>query len=234
MQKLIETATRTVVLSGAVILGACQAGGVDSAQNAPLDTDNQKASYAIGLQFGANLLQVKDHVEMASLVRGLQDAIAEKEPVIAEADLQEAMQRFQQMLMEEQNAAMAENQQAGEAYLAENAEKDGVTTTASGLQYEILREGDGPKPTPEDQVTIHYRGTLLDGTEFDSSYGGDPATFPVAGVITGFSEGLQLMSVGSQYRFVIPGALAYGEQGPPGIPPNATLIFEVEMIGIAE
>jgi FKBP-type peptidyl-prolyl cis-trans isomerase FkpA len=229
MQKLIETATRTVVLSGAVILGACQAGGVDSAQNAPLDTDNQMASYAIGLQFGANLLQVKDHLEMASLVRGLQDAIAEKKPVIAEADLQEAMQRFQQMLMEEQNAAMADNQQAGEAYLAENAEKDGVTTTASGLQYEILREGDGPKPTPEDQVTIHYRGTLLDGTEFDSSYGGDPATFPVAGVITGFSEGLQLMSVGSQYRFVIP-----GEQGPPGIPPNATLIFEVEMIGIAE
>lgn len=234
MQKRIETVAMAMVLSGAIMGGGCQAGGVESAQNAPLETDDQKASYAIGLQFGNNLAQVSDHIEMAALVRGMQDAMAQKEPVLADADLQQTMQRFQQTLMDEQAAAGAENQQAGEAYLAENAQKDGVTTTDSGLQYEVMRAGDGPTPMPEDQVTIHYRGTLLDGTEFDSSYGGDPVTFPVTGMIAGFSEGLQLMPVGSQYRFVIPGELAYGEAGRPGIPPNSTLIFEVEMISIAE
>ena len=128
------------------------------------------------------------------------------------------------------------NSVEGEAYLASNAEKDGVTTTASGLQYEVLREGEagGAQPTAADEVSINYRGTLIDGTEFDSSYTrGQPAQFGVMGVIPGFSEGLQLMTVGSQFRFVIPSDIAYGAQGAGGdIGPNSTLIFEIELLDI--
>jgi FKBP-type peptidyl-prolyl cis-trans isomerase FkpA len=143
------------------------------------------------------------------------------------------------MIQEEQQAEVAaaaeKNQTEGAEFLATNAAKSGVTTTESGLQYEVMREGDGPKPMATDQVTIHYKGTLIDGTEFDSSYErGEPVTFSVTGVIPGFSEALQLMPVGSQYRFVIPGELGYGPQGSGQIPPNATLIFEVEMIEIAQ
>lgn len=134
--------------------------------------------------------------------------------------------------MEEEGAA---NREAGEAYLAENGAREGVTTTESGLQYEVLEEGDGPSPGPDDQVRIHYRGTLPDGTEFDSSYDGEPVVFGVGGVIPGFSEGLQLMEVGSSYRFVIPSDIAYGPQGSGGvIGPDATLIFEVELFEIVE
>jgi FKBP-type peptidyl-prolyl cis-trans isomerase len=136
----------------------------------------------------------------------------------------------------EMEAMTESNRVEGEAYLASNAEKDGVTTTASGLQYEVLREGEagGAQPTPADQVSIHYRGTLIDGTEFDSSYSrGQPAQFGVMGVIPGFSEGLQLMTVGSHYRFVIPSDMAYGSRGTGSdIGPNATLIFEIELLDV--
>ena len=136
----------------------------------------------------------------------------------------------------EQTAAAEKNKTEGETYMAENGAKDGVVTTESGLQYEVLREGDGPRPTADDQVSVNYKGTLIDGTQFDSSYDrGEPVVFQVGGVIAGFSEALLLMPVGSQFRVVIPGDLAYGPQGAGGeIGPNATLIFEIELLDIVE
>lgn len=240
MNARIDLAAKAAFLFSAVLIAACQGGGYEAAQNAALDTDDQKASYAIGLQIGGSLADIEDHVDMDAFLRGMQDAMSEREPVIAQAELQEVMMRFQQTIGEEQQARMeaesAANLEAGEAFLAENAAKDGVMVTASGLQYEVMREAEGPKPTPEDEVTIHYRGTLIDGTEFDSSYGrGEPTTFQVGGVIAGFAEALQLMPVGSQYRFVIPGSLGYGPAGNGAmIGPNATLIFEIELIGVGE
>jgi FKBP-type peptidyl-prolyl cis-trans isomerase len=173
-------------------------------------------------------------------MRGIEDVLDGLDPAITDELLAEVTQRVGTLIREEQAAefeAMIEiNKVEGEAYLASNAEKDNVTVTDSGLQYEVILEGEAgaARPTTANQVTLHYRGTLIDGSEFDSSYArGQPATFPVTGVIPGFSEGLQLMSVGSHYRFVIPSDLAYGPQGSgPDIGPNATLIFEIELIEV--
>jgi len=237
--KRMEMAAKAALICAVVAVPACQS-GLDSAQNAALETDDQKASYAIGLQIGASLEPAGDHVAMDAMLRGLQDAMAGRDPVLADDELQAVMMRFTTMMQEEQQAKAAEvgeaNRAAGEAFLAENAAKEGVMVTPSGLQYEVLREGDGAKPTPDGQVTIHYKGTLIDGTQFDSSYDrNEPSTFSVGGVISGFAEALQLMSVGSQYRFVIPGDLAYGPQGNGQlIGPNATIVFEVELLGIPE
>lgn len=237
MDNRIRGAAGALSMLFAVFLPACQ-GGLDSAQNAPLETDSQKASYAVGLQMGNQIAVARDHIAVDAFVRGVQDALAERDPVITPDSMQAVMMRFSQMIQEEQQAETAvaaeRNQAEGAEFMATNAAKTGVTTTESGLQYEVLREGDGPRPTVTDQVTIHYKGTLVDGTEFDSSYGGDPATFGVTGVIAGFSEALQLMPVGSQYRFVIPGELGYGPQGSGSIPPNATLIFEIELLEIGQ
>ncbi|MGH7502734.1 MAG: FKBP-type peptidyl-prolyl cis-trans isomerase [Longimicrobiales bacterium] len=230
-------AAAAVSLLSTVIVAACQ-GGLESAQNAPLEDDSQKASYAVGLQMGASLAPAADHIQLDALLRGIQDALAERDPAVPADSLQAVMGRFSQMVQEEQQAEMAasaqQNETEGASYLETNRAREGVTTTASGLQYEVMREAEGEKPGPDDQVRIHYKGTLIDGTQFDSSYDrNEPATFGVGGVIPGFSEGLQLMSVGSQYRFVIPGNLGYGPQGQGAmIPPNAVLIFEVELLEI--
>lgn len=225
--------------SALLLVAACSAPDSPPAADAPLETDDAKASYAIGLNLGGQLQPAADRLDMGALRRGLEDALAERDPALPQQELGRALQAFSQSVQaeeEEQRAAEGrENVEAGEAYMAENAEREGVQTTESGLQYEVLEEGDGPRPGPEDQVTVHYRGTLIDGTEFDSSYErGEPATFGVGGVIPGFAEGLQLMPVGSTYRFVIPSDLAYGEQGAAGgtIGPSETLIFEVELIEI--
>ncbi len=216
-------------------LTACQAGGTAS-----LETDDEIASYGFGLDIGRSLEPTLSHLDRDALMRGIIDALDGRDPAIPPEQLAEVTQRVGLLIRAEQTAAreaMTEsNRVEGEAYLATNAEKEGVMTTASGLQYEVIREGeaDGAQPAPANQVTIHYRGTLIDGTEFDSSYSrGEPATFGVTGVIPGFSEGLQLMTVGSHYRFVIPSDMAYGPQGAGGdIGPNATLIFEIELIGV--
>lgn len=235
----MESAAKAALLCALVAVPACQSGGFESAQNAALETDDQKASYAIGLQIGGSLESAGDHVMMDALVRGLQDAMAGRDPVLDDSELQAVMMRFTTMMQEEQAAEMAiaaeANRVDAEAFLTANRAKEGVVETESGLQYEVMREGTGPKPTPTDQVTINYRGTLTDGTQFDSSYDrGEPSTFGVGGVIAGFAEGLQLMSVGSQYRFVIPGDLAYGPQGNGQmIGPNATIVFEVELLEIS-
>lgn len=225
------------LLGAALLMSAC--GGSDSS-SARLETDDQKASYGIGLDMGRNLAPARNHLDMAAFRRGIEDALAEREPALPQEEIQTALQAFSQTVMEEQQAertASAEtNRTEGEAYLAENGAKEGVTTTESGLQYEVLEPGDGPRPTTEDQVRIHYRGTLIDGTSFDSSYDrGEPATFQVSGVIPGFTEALQLMPVGSKYRIVIPSDLAYGAQGAgQDIGPNATLIFEIELLEIVQ
>ena len=221
------------VLTTALV--ACQGGG-----SATLETDDQRASYAIGLDVGNSLSQTGDHLDMAALIRGIEDARAGREPAVPQDTLAAVMSRFGAQIQEEQNAMRAEaaqrNLEEGAAYQAENAAKEGVVTTDSGLQYEVIRQGDGARPEATDRVTIHYRGSLTDGTEFDSSYGrGEPITLQVDGFISGFSEGLQLMSVGSHYRFVIPGEIGYGAQGsPPTIGPNQTLVFEVELLEIEQ
>jgi FKBP-type peptidyl-prolyl cis-trans isomerase FkpA len=205
---------------------------------ASVETDDQMMSYAIGREVGASLTTTGEHLDLAALIRGIEDALAELDPAVSGEDLSAARLRVGQMIQEEQRAegeaASERNLVEGEAYLAANATKEGVTTTDSGLQYEALREGDGARPAGADRVSIHYRGTLIDGTEFDSSYErGEPAVFGVGGVIGGFSEGLQLMTVGSHYRLVIPSDIGYGAQGAGGvIGPNATLVFEIELLEI--
>ncbi len=216
------------------ILAACQGG------SASLENDDQIASYGFGLDIGASLEPTLTHLDRPALMRGIEDALDELEPAISAEQIAEVTQRVGTLIREEQAAefeAMTEtNRVEGEAYLASNAEEDNVTVTASGLQYEVILEGDAgaARPTPTDLVRLHYRGTLIDGSEFDSSYSrGQPAEFGVTQVIPGFSEALQLMAVGSHYRFVIPSDLAYGPQGSgPGIGPNSTLIFEIELIEI--
>jgi FKBP-type peptidyl-prolyl cis-trans isomerase len=222
-----------MALTGVVAAACDSAGGT-----AALDTDEQKASYAIGRDVGGSLLPAGERLDLDAFMRGLGDVMEERESALPEEEIAAVLERFSQSLQADAQARQAEaaekNRTEGAAYLAENAQKEGVQTTASGLQYEVLTPGTGPQPTSADQVSIHYRGTLVDGTEFDSSYGrGEPATFGVTGVIPGFSEGLQLMTVGSKYRFVIPGDLAYGPSGTQGvIGPDATLIFEVELLEI--
>lgn len=224
-------------LAAVLALAGCQAG----ADPAPtLETNDQKASYAIGLNMGGSLAEVSDRIDMVALRAGIRDAMEDADPRVPREELQGVMEQFGREVTEAQAAEMAsrgaENRERGQAYLAENAARDGVSTTESGLQYEVMRPADGPSPETGDRVRIHYRGTLVDGTEFDSSYqGGEPVVFGVDQVIPGFSEALKLMEVGSQYRFVIPSDLAYGPQGTGGdIGPDATLVFEIELLEIVE
>lgn len=232
MRRIIECSLCLLVLA---------ASGCDSQSGpATLNTDDQKASYAIGLQMGSQLAPADAHLDLKAYMAGIRDGMAGNEPAVPQEELQVALQALNATVQEEETArraAAAETNTAeGQAFLAENATKDGVTVTESGLQYEILREGEGATPGETDRVTIHYKGTLIDGTQFDSSYdGGTPASFGVNGVIAGFSEGLKLMTVGSHYRFVIPPEIGYGPSGSgPVIGPNATLIFEVELMEIVQ
>ena len=171
-------------------------------------------------------------------VRGVKDALSDGKLLLTHQEMMQTMMSFQKEMMEKRtakaNAAAETNKKEGEAFLAENAKKEGVKTLPSGLQYKVLKAGDGPTPKATDRVTLHYRGTLSDGTEFDSSIaGGEPATFSVKGVIKGWTEALQLMKVGDKWQVFIPGHLAYGERNRGGkIGPNATLIFEMELLGI--
>lgn len=227
-------------LGVAVTLAACANadGGMDFA-TAAIDSDDQKASYGIGVNVGRQITETKEHLDRAAFMRGVEDGLQGSDPAIDPNELQTVLQGFAMRMDSIRQAEFAEQAQAnadeGVAYLAENGAKAGVTTTESGLQYEVLREGDGAQPGAEDRVRLHYRGTLIDGTVFDTSYDGDPAVFSVGGVITGFSEALQIMTVGSHYRFVIPSDIGYGPNGTGGdIGPNATLIFEIELLEVVE
>lgn len=234
---MLDTRYGAVAAALALALSVAACDSSSSSGSASLETDDEVASYGVGLNVGRSLQAAEGRLEMDAFRRGVEDAMAGEDPAIPQEEIQAAVQAFSQSIQEEEeerrSAAAEENQREGQAYLEENAARDEVTTTESGLQYEVLEEGDGPSPESGDQVTIHYTGTLLDGTEFDSSRDGEPATFDVDQVIPGFSEGIKLMDVGSKYRFVIPGELGYGDQGAgQQIGPNETLIFEVELLGV--
>ena len=198
----------------------------------------ERAGYALGVDIGNNLKPMQDHIDFDALVDGLRDVLNDREPHMTAAEVREEVQRLlsraRESDAERRREQMGTNLEEGQAFLAENKTVDGVVETPSGLQYMILTEGDGPSPSATDQVTVHYEGKLLDGSVFDSSYErGEPAMFRLNGVITGWTEGVQLMAVGSKFRFFIPAHLAYGEEGSgPDIGPNATLIFEVELLAI--
>jgi FKBP-type peptidyl-prolyl cis-trans isomerase len=204
-----------------------------------LTTQEQKASYAIGVNIGSGISSqgLAEEVDLDAIALGMQDAVAGTLKLTPE-ELETVMQEFGAVMQAKQQAAMQEEAQAGKDFLAKNASEPGVKTTASGLQYLVLTEGadaGAAKPTEADTVSVHYHGTLIDGTVFDSSVErGTPISFPLSGVIPGWTEGLQLMKVGDKYRFFIPSELAYGEAGAGPIPPNSTLIFEVELLAIED
>jgi FKBP-type peptidyl-prolyl cis-trans isomerase FklB len=203
-----------------------------------LTTEKDKQSYAIGLNVGQSLHRDGIVVDPKILVQGLQDAMAGGKVLLTDDQIKTVMTDLKNQVRQEQEAkriAAAEtNKKEGAAFLAANATKPGVVTLPSGLQYKILTAGTGPKPSADDKVVCNYRGMLLDNTEFDSSYKrGQPATFPVTGVIKGWTEALQLMPVGSKWQLFIPADLAYGERGQATIEPNAVLVFEVELLSIA-
>ena len=201
------------------------------AQDTALESDEDKVSYGLGMMIGERVLKQYGEVDYELLMKGMQAQQNDEETLMTMEEAQMALQAHQEAVAAEASAAAAE---AGQQFLEENAAKDGVQVTDSGLQYEVLEEGDGPKPSLDDTVSVHYVGTLTDGTEFDSSIArGEPATFPLKGVIPGWTEGLQLMNVGSKYRFVIPSELAYGDRGAgQTIGPGETLVFEVELLEI--
>ncbi|MGE0158106.1 MAG: FKBP-type peptidyl-prolyl cis-trans isomerase [Gemmatimonadales bacterium] len=230
---------RVAALGSLFLALACAGDGASSGESAPLDTNDQKAAYGIGMNMGTQLRAANERLDRAAFMRGFEDGLQGAEADVPEAEVQAALTEFGSQLEAQANAARAregeENAAAGTAYLAQNGAKPGVTTTESGLQYEVMRAGDGARPSPSSVVRIHYRGTLIDGTEFDSSYGrGEPAEFSLDGVIAGFSEALQLMPVGSQYRIVIPAEIGYGPSGSGPIGPNSTLIFEIELLEIVD
>lgn len=241
----MKKAAIAILLSSALGLGACQPSAVDTSkvETLKLEGDEQKQAYAFGANVGEFVEkrlseQAQYGISMDSdlIIKGFTDSI-HKTSLLETAEIQtlvKAMEESMREKMAAQAAAVGEtNLAAGTAYLAENAKREGVLVTDSGLQYEVLTQGEGAKPVAADTVKVHYKGTLLDGTEFDSSYSrGEPAVFPLARVITGWTEGVQLMNVGSKFKFVIPSDLAYGERNTGIITTNSTLIFEVELLDI--
>jgi FKBP-type peptidyl-prolyl cis-trans isomerase len=202
-----------------------------------LTTEKDKQSYAIGLSVGKGLHRDAIDVEPKFMLQGIEDALANGKVLLTDDQIKTVMTDLQNQVRQKQEekrlAAAESNKKDGTAFLAANATKEGVVTLPSGLQYKVLVAGTGPKPAATDSVVCNYRGTLLDNTEFDSSYkSGQPATFPVSGVIKGWTEALQLMPTGSKWQLFIPSDLAYGERGRAPIEPNATLIFEVELLSI--
>jgi FKBP-type peptidyl-prolyl cis-trans isomerase FklB len=202
-----------------------------------LKTDKDKFSYALGMNFGETFRKQGLDLDPALFAKAFADAFSAGKTAMSEQDVKTVLTAASQELRKKQMAALAEKadraQKEGESFLAENKTKEGVVTLPSGLQYKILKKGTGEKPTLEDTVACNYKGTLINGSEFDASdkHGG-PTSFPVKGVIAGWTEALQMMPVGSKWQLFIPSNMAYGPQGPPDIGPNATLIFEIELVSI--
>jgi FKBP-type peptidyl-prolyl cis-trans isomerase FklB len=234
-----------------LLLLVCTGAFADQAQTAPAAkapkteqtqpstmTDKQKTSYSIGLNIGLNLHDQEVQVDTTALLKGIQDGLANAKPALSEAEIRAVLMTLQKQIADRQETRKKDlatkNQTEADTFLAANKTKPGVVTLPSGLQYKIITEGKGPKPLATDTVTTHYKGTFLDGKQFDSSYDrGEPASFTVNGVIPGWTEALQLMAVGSKWQLFVPAKLAYGENGFQNvIPPNAALLFEVELISI--
>jgi FKBP-type peptidyl-prolyl cis-trans isomerase FklB len=198
-------------------------------------TKKEKISYSIGVNIGINMKTQGMDLDQGLLTQGIKDGLNSSKTAMSDKDMEATMTAFQQEMMGKMQAKAEKIKKEGEAFLAANKKKEGVVTLSSGLQYKILKSGDGPKPTKDQTVKCQYRGTLIDGTEFDnSSKHGGPVEFPVGQVIPGWTEALQLMPVGSKWELFIPSDIAYGEQGNPrgGIGPNATLIFDIELVSI--
>ncbi len=250
-----NTVLTIALLSLTGILGACKASDKTAAANSAdksaagksadigavpgLPTEKDRVSYMIGMDIAKTLEPIKGELDVDTVAKAITTSFAGGKPLLNDAQnlaVREAFaKKMQAKQLADQQAAAGKNQQEGDAFLASNGKQPGVKTTASGLQYQVLREGTGPKPKPEDMVKVNYVGTTLDGKKFDSSYDrGQPAEFKLNQVIPGWMEGVELMSVGSKYVLWVPGKLAYGPQGTPGGPigPNATLKFEVELLSI--
>lgn len=227
-----------------LLAGAVAAGLVVSAtaiaQESSLESQAERDSYMLGMDIGRSLKNLDTEIDSDAFFRAFQDVMNDRPTLMGDQEFQQTKREFQQRLQaraaEQREMAASNNRQEGEAFLAENAQRDGVMVTDSGLQYEVVEAGEGDNPAATDRVTVHYRGTLIDGTEFDSSYSrGEPATFALNQVIPGWTEGLQLMQPGATYKFYIPSDLGYGERGTPGmIGPNQVLIFDVELLEVAE
>jgi FKBP-type peptidyl-prolyl cis-trans isomerase len=233
---------RTLLLAAAVsvVLAGCNQKATDEAASTiALDSTEQRISYGMGVGLGERMAQESFTIDVDAFSAGVRHVLEQQDRLMSQEEIMAEMQAFQQKLIAEQQAEMAAaaeaNKAAGEAFLAENGQKEGVVTTESGLQYRVITQGEGEIPGAEDTVEVHYAGTLLDGTEFDSSYKrGSTVSFPVNGVIPGWTEALQLMPVGSKWKLFIPSDLAYGPGGTGGGPigPNETLVFEVELVDI--
>lgn len=224
--------------ASALAIAAALAAGAANAQD-KLATEKDKVSYMVGMDVAKSLTTIKDELDPAVVAKAIQTVLSGGQPAMTEAEAEQTrvafMQKLQARQAAEQQAQAENNRKEGEAFLAQNKTKAGVQTTASGLQYQVLRQGNGPKPAATDTVKVHYAGTLLDGTKFDSSYDrGQPAQFALNQVVPGWTEGVQLMPTGSKYKFWIPSELAYGERGPGPIGPNATLVFEVELLEVVQ
>jgi len=224
---------------GIAALGLAVAGSICGAGETPqLGNENERINYSLGYQIGGDLKRQQVEVNGEILLRGIRDATDDAEPLLAPAEMQRTLVDLKRKVVAQQarerEAEQMKNLQAGEAFLAENAQRDGVTSLPSGLQYRVIEAGSGKRPGATDTVTVNYRGTLIDGTEFDSSYSrNQPATFRADRVIEGWREALQLMRKGAKWELFIPPRLAYGQRGAGKIQPNSTLIFEVELIDIA-
>jgi FKBP-type peptidyl-prolyl cis-trans isomerase len=224
-------------LIAAAISAAIAAPGAQAIDK--LTTEKEKVSYMVGMDMAGGLQPIKDEIDLAVVLQALQTSLAGGKTLLTAEEQAAVRQSFIQSMQGKQEAQRKDvaekNKAAGDTFLAGNKAKAGVKSTASGLQYQVITEGKGAKPVATDTVKVHYVGTLLDGSKFDSSVDrGEPAQFPLNGVIAGWTEGLQLMTVGSKYKFWIPGSLAYGDRGRPGIEPNALLTFEVELLEISK
>jgi FKBP-type peptidyl-prolyl cis-trans isomerase FklB len=219
------------------LVGLVLAGCDKQASTVELKTPAQKASYGIGLNMGKSLAQEgMDDLDSKAVALGIEDAVGKKDQKLKDEELVEAFAALQKRAEERMAKMSEESASAGKKFLEENGKKAGVVTTASGLQYEIVKKADGPQPKPTDVVTVHYEGKLTDGKVFDSSVErGSPIDLPVSGVIPGWVEGLQLMHVGEKIKLYIPSDLAYGAQSPsPAIPANSVLVFDLELLGIKD
>jgi len=230
---------KVFVLACVVMLAACSQQEEKKAELS-LESEETKLAYAIGMDIGMSLKTLGTDLDRTSLMAAINDRLDGTDTRLSQEEASKIKQAFfikqAELKAKEQKVSGEKNKVDGEKFLAEHAKADGVTVTASGLQYIVITQGDGAKPTEADNVTVHYKGTLTDGTEFDSSYSrGEPISFPLGGVIKGWQEGLQLMSVGSKYKLVLPSGLAYGDRGAgQKIGPNSVLVFEVELLAIGD
>jgi FKBP-type peptidyl-prolyl cis-trans isomerase len=216
-----------------VLVTTTSCGAIGGSKKVDLTTDKAKVSYSIGQQIGKQLKNAGFEIDTDVLAASINDAITGKDSRLKPEEMQAAMMKVQMDQSKKTESEGKANKEKGEKFLTENKSKPGVKTTASGLQYEVIKEGKGASPKATNTVKVNYKGTLIDGTKFDSSYDrGEPAEFPLNRVIKGWTEGIQTMKVGGKSRFVIPSDLAYGQNSPPGIPANSVLVFEVELLDI--